>query len=127
MKRIIIFLVGAVALLLVAGGDSFAQEEHAAAAMAIFKARFKEIDADGDGRISRQEYRQYMLERALQRFDKADKDNDGYVTNEEAEEAFKARSEEIRVKMKEWQQKRDERKEMSNQPQLQKKGGETQD
>lgn len=125
MNPRISFLIGVVALLLASGGHSFADEEHAAAAMAIFKAKFKEIDANVDGKISREEYEQYILEGAMERFDKADKDKDGYVTPAEAEEALKARAEEIREKMREWQQKRDELKEMKK-PQQQ-KGDETED
>ena len=126
MKPTIIFLIGAFSLLWVATVDSFAKEEHAAAAMALFEARFKEMDANGDGKISREEYTGFIMKSAMVRFDKADKDNDGYVTEAEAEEAFKARTEEMREKMKEWKEKREELREMKKQPK-QKKGDAVED
>lgn len=107
MKPRVFIIIGATAALLAVGASSRAGEERAAAAPDGFNAKFHEMDKDGDGRISREEYENFILQDARIRFDKADKNGDGTVTRTEAQEAVKARAEEIREKMREWKERQE--------------------
>ena len=107
MRARAFLVMSTVAAMLAAGRACFAAEEHAAAAMDGFKEKFSEMDKDGDGRITRGEYEDFILKDARIRFDKADKNKDGTVSQPEAEEALKARAEEIREKMREWRERQE--------------------
>ena len=102
MKPRAVFVMSTVAAMLTAGSACFAADEQAAAGMDGFKKKFNEMDKDGDGRILREEYEDFILKDARIRFDKADRNKDGTVSRQEALEAFRARAEEIREKMREW-------------------------
>ena len=47
---------------------------------AALKKRFREVDVSGDGKISRDEFTDFMIEEAFKRYDK---NRDGYVTLKE--------------------------------------------
>ncbi len=83
--------------------------------MAAFEKRFEEMDTNGDGKIDRTEYVEYEIKKANERFDVADEDRDGFITRKEAERAMKQKQQEVRKKMKEWNQKQEERM-MQRQP-----------
>ncbi len=97
----VIVLIAAVTALLMPGppvrGDTASR-----AAMAALERRFEEMDANGDGRISRAEYLAYERRKANERFDAADGNKDGFITRKEAEGAMKRREEEIRARMRRW-------------------------
>ena len=107
MKPTIIFLLGALAVLLVAVGDSFVDAASEAARAAVQK-RFEEMDTNGDGKIDRAEYVEYERKKANERFDVADENSDGFITRKEAERAMKKKEGEVRERMKEWREKQGE-------------------
>lgn len=114
MKPSVIVLIAAAALLLICVSPSLA-DTASKAAMAAFDKRFEEMDSNGDGRIDRTEYVEYEIKKANERFDVADEDRDGFITRKEAERAMKQKQQEVRKKMKEWNQKQEERM-MERQP-----------
>jgi len=102
-------LVGAVAILVAAGGNGFAETPYPPAGDKAFRERFSEMDADGDGRISRDEYVQHEIKKGNERFDAGDTNRDGYMSREEAEQAARKNRERIRQQMLEWQKKQQRR------------------
>ena len=106
MKPSVIVLITAVALLLTPGSQALA-DTASKAAMAAFEKRFEEMDANGDGKIDRAEYVEYEIKKANERFDVADENGNGFITRKEAERAMKQKQQEVRKKMKEWQQKKE--------------------
>lgn len=96
--------------MLVAGRDGFAQPSHRAAREEAFEKRFGEMDADGDGRISRDEYMQYEIKKGNERFDAGDTNRDGYMSRDEAQQAARKNKERIERQMIEWQKKQHQRK-----------------
>ena len=57
-------------------------------------AAFAEIDADGDGAVTRAELRAFREGRGARRFDAMDADGDGFLTPEEMTTAARTRAEE---------------------------------
>ena len=114
MKPSVIVLIAAVVVLVHTGNPSLA-DTASKAAMAVFEKRFDEMDTNGDGKIDRTEYVEYEIKKANERFDVADEDRDGFITRKEAERAMKQKQQELRKKMKEWNQKQEERM-MQQQP-----------
>lgn len=78
------------------------------AAMAAFEKRFDEMETNGDGKIDRAEYVEYEIKKANEHFDVADANRDGFITRKEAERAMMQKQQEVRKKMKEWKQKKEE-------------------
>ncbi len=101
--------MGAVAILVAAGGDGFAETPNQGAGDNAFRTRFGEMDADGDGRISRDEYIQHEIKKGNERFDAGDTNKDGYMSREEAEQAARKNRERIRQQILEWQKKQQRR------------------
>ena len=106
MKSSVKVLVAAVVMLLIPRGHSLA-DTASKAAMAAFEKRFDEMDTNQDGKIDRAEYVEYEIKKANERFDVADENRDGFITRKEAERAMKQKQQEVRKKMKEWQQKKE--------------------
>lgn len=105
MKMRMVSLMGAVAILVAAGRDGFAETPYQGAGEEAFQKRFSEMDADRDGRISRDEYIQHAIKEGNERFDAEDTNRDGYMSREEAEQAARKNRERIRQQMLEWQKK----------------------
>jgi hypothetical protein len=112
-----IVLLGAVAVLLLTGSDSLAQDRANRALMAAFQTRFDLLDANNDGKVTRQEYLDFHCKRAEVRFDNLDKDKNGHVTREEAKEIAEAAGDKMQKAKKHWQQKRQEQLERQQQQQ----------
>ena len=108
MKQKWIIFLGAVAVLLLAGSDALpgAAKGQGDAAMAFFKARFDLIDANKDGKVTRDEFTKFHAKQAGKRFDRVDKDKKGYVTKAEVEQIAKDASEKWQERRKKWQEKK---------------------
>ena len=119
MKLGMIVVLGAIAVLLITGSDSFAQDRSNQALMAAFQHRFDVLDANKDGKVTRQEYVDFHCKLAESRFANFDKDKNGYVTREEAKEAVQAAGDKMQKAKKQWQQKRQEQLERQQQQQQQ--------
>jgi len=116
MKLSMIVLLGAVSVLLITGSDSVAQQDRAdRALMAAFQQRFELLDANKDGKVTRQEYVDFHCKRAEARFDGVDKDKKGYVTREEAKELVQETSDKMKDVRKQWQEKRQQQLEKQQQ------------
>ena len=98
-------VVGVVLLVLVSPSVA---DTASKAAMAAFEKRFDEMDTNGDGKIDRAEYVEYEIKKANEHFDVADANRDGFITRKEAERAMMQKQQEVRKKMKEWKQKKEE-------------------
>jgi Ca2+-binding EF-hand superfamily protein len=108
MKQKWIVLLGAVTLLLLVGSDGFpgAAKGQDEALVAAFKARFDLIDANKDGKVTRDEYVKFHAKQADKRFNQIDKGKKGYVTKEEVEQIAEKASEKMKEKKKMWQEKK---------------------
>jgi hypothetical protein len=104
MKLKTIVLIGAVALLPAAGGESFAGDALPPGVMAAFQARFSLIDANKDGKVTRKEYLEFHRKQAGKRFDRVDKTKKGYVTREEVQQFVEASSKRMKETRKKWQE-----------------------
>ena len=104
MKLKTIIWIGAVAVLLLTGGDSFAgaAKGQQDAFVAAFQARFNLIDANKDGKVSRKEYVKFHSKQAGNRFDQVDKGKKGYVTREEVQQIVEQASTKMQQKRKQW-------------------------
>jgi len=120
MKLPMIVVLGAVSFLLITGSDSLAQQSRSERAlMAASNQRFELLDANNDGKVTRQEYVDFHCKRAEARFDNADKDKNGYVTREEAKELVQEAGNKMKEAQKKWQQKRQEQLDRQQQQQQQ--------
>jgi Ca2+-binding EF-hand superfamily protein len=63
--------------------------------------RFKTLDKDGDGRLSREEIQQDSADRAGRHFDRLDQDDDGFVTQDEMRAAHAKCREAMQARMEE--------------------------
>ena len=104
MRQRLLVLIPSAFLLLIPGIQALA-ETLSEAAKAALEERFAEMDTDGDGKIDRNEYVEYEVEKANERFDFADRNGDGHITRKEAEKAAKKRQKEMRERMWELRQK----------------------
>jgi Ca2+-binding EF-hand superfamily protein len=114
-----IVLLGAIAVLLLTGSDSLAQDRADRALMAAFQQRFDLLDANKDGKVTRKEYVDFHCKRAEARFASFDKDKNGYVTREEAKELVQAAGDKMEKVRKQWQEKRQQQLELQQQQQQQ--------
>ena len=89
-------LTGALALSACTTGDSFKRVDKNSDGGASFsefdaymkKAVFEEVDSNGDGKVSQQEWRQMNPKDPVSEFNKADSNGDGLITRTEADAAF---------------------------------------
>ena len=117
MKLTRIVLLGAVAVLLLTGSDSFAgaAKGQGEAFAAAFQARFNLIDANKDGKVSRKEYVEFHSKQAGKRFDQVDKDKKGYVTKEEVQQAVEEAATKMQDKRKKWLEKQQQKQQEQQQ------------
>jgi Ca2+-binding EF-hand superfamily protein len=103
-----IVLLGAVAVLLLTGSDSFAgaAKGQGEGFVAAFQARFDLIDANKDGKVSRQEYVDFHAKQAGKRFDGVDKEKKGYVTKEEVKAVVEEATTKMQENRKRWLEKK---------------------
>ncbi|MBI4804967.1 MAG: EF-hand domain-containing protein [Desulfovibrio sp.] len=93
MKRAVCFLT---ALALIIGISVAAQAQDDAASAPRGERGFKVLDANGDGKVTKEEFLAASQKRAEARFAKLDKDNKGYLTKDD----FTAAREKAREKAK---------------------------
>ena len=117
LKRIV--FLGAAAVLLLTGSDALsgAAKGQEDAFVAAFKARFDLIDANKDGKVTRDEYVEFHAKRAGNRFDQVDKDKTGYVTKEEVEQMAVKTRKKMQEKRNKWQEKKQQMQEKKQQMQ----------
>jgi hypothetical protein len=82
MKRAVCFLT-ALALVIGISVAAQAQAQDDAASAPRGEKGFKVLDANGDGKVSKEEFLAASQKRAEARFAKLDKDNKGYLTKED--------------------------------------------
>ncbi len=99
-------LIAVVVVMLSRGAPAWGGTASDFAGAALAK-RFQEMDANGDGQITRAEYMDYETREASERFDLSDGNGDGFITRKEAERAMKKNQEEMRKRMQEWRQKQE--------------------
>jgi Ca2+-binding EF-hand superfamily protein len=114
-----IVLLGAVAVLLLTGSDSFAgaAKGQGDAFVAAFQARFDLIDANNDGKVSRKEYVEFHSKQAGKRFDQVDKNKKGYVTKEEVQQVVEKASTKMQENRKKWLEKKQQKQQMQQEQQ----------
>lgn len=74
-------LVFAVCVSLLAAGAALAQDDPAASPRR--EAAFKAMDANGDGKVTKEEYLEFVKKQAEKRFDKLDAQGKGYITKDD--------------------------------------------
>ena len=106
-------MLGAVAVLLLTGSDSFAgaAKGQGEALAGAFQARFELIDANNDGKVTRAEYVEFHSKQAGKRFDQVDKDKKGYVTKEEVKEAVEKAATKMQKNKQKWLEKKQQMQE----------------
>jgi len=112
-------LIGALAVLLATGSKSFAGEAVAPAVMAAFEARFDLIDANKDGKVTREEFVKFHTKQAENRFDALDKNKKGYLTREEAQQLVEETGAKMQEKRKRWMEKKQQMQQQKQQQQQQ--------
>jgi Ca2+-binding EF-hand superfamily protein len=104
MKLRMIVVLGAMVVLLATGSESFAEEADPSNFVAAFKARFDLMDANKDGKVTREEYVKFQSKRLEKRFNQLDKNKTGYVTKEEVEQLAEEASKKAKKSAKQWQE-----------------------
>lgn len=96
------YTIPALALTLIASTPGFAQQQRPGQADMFLQT----FDANGDGRVSKDEYMKPQIQQIEKQFDYMDKNKDGFVDNEEA----KAFAEEMQQRMEQMQRRMGEPK-----------------
>jgi Ca2+-binding EF-hand superfamily protein len=99
-----VVVLGAVAVLLITGSDSLAQDGSNQAVIAAFQNRFDLMDANKDGKVTREEYVKFNTKRIENRFNLLDKNKKGYITKEEVQQLAEETSKKAKKSGKQWQE-----------------------